>query len=339
MQNANVIQFNSAQDKNVWTCISTFFSRIEQNSKNTRVSYERSVRDFFEVTRGKSLEQLTEADLIFTKAEVERYQTRIKEQYKGTTVNNKMSAIKKVYSKLEDNEFDVRASWFDVDRYSEHEKVGYDPMTFEEVVKAVELVSGTRKGTEKALFIEMAFATGFRKESLKKVRFVDIYEHKGDWVIETLDKGNKKNFSKLSDELYDKIKKFQEEERKSKNDAIFQLTNKTIRGMMDYVRENIDFGRRNITFHSLKKASIEEVAIKTGYDLKAMQAQGNHSNIATTLNHYMSKKSVEDMIVVDLNYAPPVKEFEDMSKDELVEMLKKAPRDIQVKLLKQEGLI
>lgn len=339
MQNANIIKFNEVQDKNVWVCISTFFSRIEQNSKNTRLTYERAVREFFELTRGKELEKLVESDLIFTKSEIERYQTRIKNKYKGTTVNNKMSALKKVYSKLEDNEFDVRASWFNVDRYSEHEKVGYDPMTFDEVLKSIELVSKTRKGTEKALLIEMAFTTGFRKESLKTITLNDIYNVNGVWVVEAIDKGNKKNKSKLSDDLYKRIVEFVESEKKQKNDAIFQLTNKTIRGMMDYIRDNIDFGRRNIVFHSLKKAGVEEVAIKSGYDLKAMQAQGNHANISTTLNHYMSNKSVEDMTLVDINYTPSVKEFEDMSKDELINMLKNAPRDIQLKLLKQEGLI
>ena len=133
--------------------------------------------------------------------------------------------------------------------------------------------------------------------------------------------------------------KFKEEEGKSKNDNIFKLTNKTIRGMMDYIRERIDFGRRNITFHSLKKASIQEVAIKSGYDLKAMQAQGNHSSITTTLDYYMANKDIDDLTTVDVNYNPPVEKFEEMSREQLLAMLNKAPRDIQNTLLRQEGLV
>lgn len=335
----NVIQFNTVDDKNVWSCLSTFLSRAGQNSENTRMTYERAIRDFFIVMRNKDLEKLVESDLLFTKPQIETYQVNLKKQYKGTTVNNRMSALKKAYYKLEEYGFDVKSSWFDVERYDEHEKESYDSMTLAEVKEAVELVRGTRKGTEKSLFLEMAFATAFRKESLKNVTFADIYKHGDDWIVETIGKGNKKDSKKISDDLYDRVKEFKEESGRKDNEKIFVLTNKTIRGMMDYIRENIDFGRRNIVFHSLKKASINEVALKTGYDLKAMQAQGNHSNIATTLNFYMAEKNLDDMTVVDMNYNPPVEKFEDMSKEELLKMLRSAPRDVQVKLLKQEGVI
>lgn len=336
---AEIIQFNSVDDKNVWTCISTFFSRASQNSENTKKTYERAIRDFFQYMRGKELEHLVEEDLIFTVPQIERYQVQLKNQFKGTTVNNRMSAIKKMYKKFEEYEFPVKSSWFDLDRYDEHEKVSYDPISLEETIKAIELVKETRKGIEKSLFIEMAFTTGFRKEALKKISFSDIYKHGDDWAVETIDKGNKKNTSKISDDLYARILEFKNSEKKDEEDALFQLTNKTIRGMMDYIRENIDFGKRNITFHSLKKGSIEEVALKTGYDLKAMQAQGNHASIKTTLDHYMSKKGLDDMSTVDIYYNPPVEEFDDMSKEELLNMIKNAPREIQMKLLKQEGKI
>lgn len=335
---ANVIQFNTEDDKSVWNCMNTFLTRTGQNSKNTRLTYERAIRDFFLIMRNKELEGLVEADLIFTKPQVETYQVNLKEKFKSTTVNNRISALKRTYSKLEDYGFAVKASWFDLDRYSEHDKEGYDSMTLEEVKQAIEIILETRKGLEKALFIELAFTTAFRKESLRSSKFSDIYKHDDVWVIETVGKGNKKDTKKISDELYGKIAKFQEDEGKDSNERIFKLTNKTIRVMMDYIRERINFGRRNITFHSLKKASIQEVATKSGNDLKAMQAQGNHASINTTMDYYMANKRIDDMVVVDINYNPPVEKFEEMTKEELLKMINNAPRDIQTKLLKQEGL-
>lgn len=335
---ANVIQLNVEDDKNVWGCLDTFLTRVGQNSKNTRNTYERAIRDFFMDMRGKKIENLVERDLIFTKNQVESYQVKLKEKFKGTTVNTKMSALKKTYMKFEDYGFDVRATWFDVDRYSEHEKVSYDSMTFDEVMKAIELIKETRKGEEKALFIEMAFVTAFRKESLKTISMNSIYKHNdGEYVVEVIDKGNRKSKNKISKDLYERLYSFAKSEEKGLDESIFVLTNKTIRGMMDYIRENIDFGKRRIVFHSLKKASIEEVALQTGYDLKAMQAQGHHASVQTTLDHYMSKKTVDDMQAVDMYNEAPVEEFESMSKEELVEMLNNAPRDIQIKLLRQEG--
>lgn len=337
---AKVIHLNVEEDKNVWGCLDTFLTRVGQNSKNTRNTYENAIRHFFMEMRGKKIENLVEKDLIFTKNQVESYQVRLKEKFKGTTVNTKMSALKKAYMKFEDYGFDVRATWFDVDRYSEHEKESYDSMTFDEVMKAIELVKGTRKGEEKSLFIEMAFVTAFRKESLKTISMNSIYKHNDDeYVVEVVDKGNKKSKNKISKDLYERLYKFAKSENKDLNDNLFVLTNKTIRGMMDYIRENIDFGKRRIVFHSLKKASIEEVALQTGYDLKAMQAQGHHSSVQTTLDHYMAKKTVDDMEAVDLYREVPVGEFDKMSKEELLEMLNNAPRDIQIKLLRQENKI
>lgn len=335
---AKVIQLNVEDDKNVWGCLDTFLTRVGQNSKNTRNTYERAIRDFFMDMRGKKIEDLVEKDLIFTKNQVESYQVRLKEKFKGTTVNTKMSALKKTYMKFEDYGFDVRATWFDVDRYSEHEKESYDSMTFDEVMKAIELIKETRKGEEKALFIEVAFVTAFRKESLKTISMNSIYKHNdGEYVVEVIDKGNKKSKNKISKDLYERLYSFAKSEGKGLDESIFVLTNKTIRGMMDHIRENIDFGKRRIVFHSLKKASIEEVALQTGYDLKAMQAQGHHASVQTTLDHYMTKKTVDDMQAVDMYSEAPVEEFELMSKEELVEMLNNAPRDIQIKLLRQEG--
>lgn len=335
---ARVIQLNPENDKSVWGCLDTFLTRVGQNSKNTRNTYERAIRDFFMYMRGKDIENLVERDLIFTKSQVESYQVKLKEEFKGTTVNTKMSALKKTYMKFEDYGFDVRATWFDVDRYSEHEKESYDSMTAKEVMEAINIIKSTRKGEEKSLFIEVAFVTAFRKESIKTITMDSIYRHSdGEYVVEVIDKGNVKSQSKISEDLYKRLFEFSKREKKKLNEPIFVLTNKTIRGMMDYIRDNIDFGKRRIVFHSLKKASIEEVALQTGYDLKAMQAQGHHASIQTTLDHYMAKKTVDDMEAVDLYREVPVDEFDKMSRDELLEMLKRAPREVQIKLLNQEG--
>lgn len=336
MINQNVVQFNPKpdNDKNVWACMKTFLDRIEQNSPNTKETYERAIRDFFMTMRNKEVENLVEDDLIFTKPQVETYQVNLRKSFKSTTVNTKISAIKKCYTKLEDYGFDVKASWFDLERYDEYDKESYDPMTHEEIIKAINLVSTTRKGFEKGLMIRVAYATAFRKESIQNLTWKDIVNREGIWFLKTLGKGNKWSYKKISNDLYDELMKQKE---LVGGDKIFQLTDKTIRKMLDYIRKNIDFSDRKITFHSLKKSSINEVALITNYDLKAMQQQGDHANITTTLNDYMAKKNLDDLVIVDINYHVPVEEFENMSKEELINMLKSTDRSIQIKLLQQQG--
>jgi integrase len=331
-----VIQFNTKDDKNVWTCINTFLDRIEQNSINTRKTYEKAIRDFFKTMRNKDIEDLVEEDLIFTKPQIETYQVNLRKGYKSTTVNNRISALKKCYVKLEDYGFNVKSSWFVLDRYDEHDKESYDPMTHEEIIEAINLVLGTRAGRQKSLLIRLAYATAFRKESLLSLKWTDITNREGVWFIKTLGKGNKWDYKKISNDLHEELMKHKDEVGGEK---IFTLTNKTVNKMLNYIRDNIDFGDRNITFHSLKKSSINEVALITNYDLKAMQRQGNHSNVTTTLNDYMAQKSLDDLVIVDVNYHVPVDKFDELSKEELLELIKGADRSIQIKLLQKLGVL
>jgi integrase len=338
MANAEkVVQFNTREDKNVFNCINTFLKRIGQNSQNTRKTYERSIRDFFRTMRNKEIEDLVEEDLIFTKPQIETYQTNLREGFKSTTVNNKISALKKCYVKLEDYGFDVKSSWFVLDRYDEHDKESYDRLTHEEIIKIINFLSGTRAGRQKALLVRLAYATAFRKESLLNMKWSDISQRESIWMVKVLGKGNKWDYKKISNDLYDELMKLKEES--GGREKIFTLTGKTVNKMLRDIRSNFDFGERNITFHSLKKSSINEVALITNYDLKAMQRQGNHANVTTTLNDYMAEKSLDDLVIVDINYNVPVEKFDELTKEELVNLIKSADRSIQIKLLQKLGVL
>lgn len=333
MSTNNIVQFNPKpeNDKNVWGCIKTFLDRIEQNSPNTKATYERAIRDFFKIMRNKDLEDLVEDDLIFTKQQVETYQVNLRNNYKTSTVNNRISALKKCYTKLEEYGFEnIKSSWFSLERYSEHDKESYDPMTHEEIIEAINLVSKTREGNQKSLLIRLAYATAFRRTSLLSLKWNDIINRDGVWFVKTLGKGNKWDYKKISNDLYDELMK-----RKSSvnSDKIFTLTKKTVNKMMDYIRNNIDFGERKITFHSFKKSSIKEVALLTNYDIKAMQRHGNHSNSSTTIDSYMSETSLDDLVIVDINYHVPVEKFDELTRDELLNLVKNADRNTQIKLL------
>lgn len=331
----NVVMLNTENgNKNVYSTINTFLERKGQDSENTMKTYERHIRDFFRTMRNKELKNLTESDLIFRKDSIEAYQVALKKQYKGTTVNNAMTAIKECYEKLEDNGFEVQTSWFKVDRYDEHDKESYDTLTHEEVLSIIELVSKTRKGGEKALLVRLAYATAFRKESMLTMKWNQIVNIDGQWFAKVLGKGNKWSHKKLTDDLYDTLMEFKSN---TERDKIFQLTHKTVNKMMNHIRENLDFGDRRIVFHSFKKASINEVNIITGGDLKAMQAHGDHSDATTTVNDYLAQKSLEELVTVDVNTHIPTEAFNYLSKDDFIELMKGIDRNTQIKLLKKIG--
>ena len=331
---SNVVQISNMQDNiNVYGSIVTYLNRVKQESENTAITYEKAIRDFFLTTRNKDIENLSEADLNYTMRDVEAYQTELRKTMKASTVNTKMSAIKKLMDKLDGYGLNVNSKVFDVERYKEYDTVSYDPMTKEEVLKAIEIVSETRKGEEKALFINVAFVTAFRKESILNLKWSDIEYFKGVWTIKTLGKGNVWDRKKIPQSLFLGLTEYRE--KIPKREKIFTLSNTTINGMMKLIREKIDFGDRVIAFHSLKKTSIEETAILTNYDLKAMQAQGNHANVSTTLNNYMSAKKFEDMITLDLSSEVDFSVLESLSKEELIGIIKNVVRVTQVKILNE----
>lgn len=331
----NVYQLNNENNqKNPSATILTFLARKGQDSENTNVGYEKHIRDFFLAMSHKKVEDLLEEDLIFTPQEIEAYQVELRKSYASTSVNTKMSAIGECYTKLERDGFAVKASWFDVERFDEHDKKPYDVLTQEEVVQVIQLVSKTRKGAEKALLVRLAFATAFRKESLLTMKWSQIINRDGQWYAKVVGKGNKPSYKKITQDLYEALMIHKE---KVKRDRIFTLSPTTVQSMIEYIRKNMDFGDRYIVFHSIKKASVEEVALLTNYDLKAMQAHGDHSDIKTTLNDYMAKKKFDDLVAVDVDRHIPVEEFDKLTHEELLTLVKSTDRNTQIKLLHALG--
>ena len=335
----NIIQFRTlskvAECNYIYKYFESCFDRMKQGSENTEISYRKSVSDFIMFTRGKKIEDVVEDDIKYTLLEVENYQLHLSKTMKSSSINTKMMAIKKCFTKLASYGLNVDATVFSVDRFKIYDTDSYDAMSVEEILKAIDVVSKTNKGTEKALFIKVAFSTAFRKTSLMKLKWSDISVKDETKIIKTLGKGNKWDEKKLSDGLYLELMEF----RKTVGDRekIFTLAKGTIDKMMNLIRESIDFGDRNIAFHSFKKSSIEEVARLTNYDIKAMQSQANHSDVSTTLNFYMSHKKLEDMVIVDLDYEIPLNKFDLMSRDELLSLIKKSDRNTQMKLLNMIG--
>jgi integrase len=331
----NVLQLNQkSENKNVYASIRTYLLRKGQNSENTKTTYERAIRDFFKTMRNKDLEQLLPEDLIFEKHQIGAYQVALKEQYKGSTVNNTFTAIRECYKRLERDGFSVSPSLFDVERYDEHDTKPYDTLTHEEVLACINLVSGTRKGKEKALLIRLAYATAFRVTSILTMKWNQIVEIDGVWYAKVVGKGNKLSHKKLSDDLYNTL---MEHKKNTKGDKVFELTKKTVDKMMSYIRENMDFGERRIVFHSFKKASLNEVNILSGGDLKLIQAHGDHADIQTTMNDYIARKKIEELLIVDVNTNVPLEKFDEMSHEELVHLVKNMDRVTQIRLLQKAG--
>lgn len=328
---ANVLSIVPQPDCEVYNAIQSFLESAGVESNNTKTTYETAIKDFFKTTRSKSLYELSRNDLKFTYMDVEKYRNGLIGTLKNASINIKMIAIKKLFDKLVKYEIISDSKPFEMHKLKEYDVKSYDSMSIEEVRKCVDVVEASKNGFEKGLLIRLAFATGFRKHALMTLKFSNITILDGQPIIKVLDKGNKWSTKKLDDKLYKEITTYKESVSR---DNIFSLSNTTVQRMMNLINEKIDFGDRYITFHSFKKASIEEVAVQTNYDIKAMQYQGNHADVTTTLNVYLSKKKMDDMPIVSLNNnKPDLSSLKDLTKNDLYDIIVKLDRQTQIQVL------
>lgn len=328
---ANVLSIVPQPDYEVYNAIQSFLKSAGIESNNTKTTYETAIKDFFKTTRSKSLYELSRGDLKFTYMDVEKYRNGLIGTLKNASINIKMIAIKKLFDKLVKYEIVSNSKPFEMHKLKEYDVKSYDSMSIEEVRECVDVVEGSKNGFEKGLLIRLAFATGFRKHALMTLKFSNITILDEQPIIKVLDKGNKWSTKKLDNGLYEEIMIHKESVSR---DNIFSLSNTTVQRMMNLINEKIDFGDRYITFHSFKKASIEEVAIQTNYDIKAMQYQGNHADVTTTLNVYLSKKKMDDMPIVSLNNSKPdLSSLKDLTKDDLFDIITKLDRQTQIQVI------
>lgn len=318
---------------NVYKAIRTFIERKAQSSRNTADTYQRHIKHFFHTMRGKTLEQLTEDDLIFTKMEIEQYQVALRSTYKASTVNNTISSLKSLYERLKDYGFQVDPDWFSLERYKEVDSDPYDVLSHDEIIRIVELVRGTRSGFQKSLFIRVAYATAYRLNALLNLKWSDLNQIDGVWTLSTVDKGMKKDIKKISNELYQDLIKLRKNRQKS--EKIFSFTKKTVNNMMDFIRNEMKFENRNITFHSIRKASINRVGELSGGNIKMMQRHGNHSSAKTTMDNYIKSVDLDQMVIVDVEHNIDLSIFDNMSKEQLLNLIKSMDRGTQIKLIQQ----
>lgn len=283
-------------NKNIYNYIQSFLNSVGVESDNTKNTYKIAITDYFRDVKGKDLRFVLESDLGTNLLEIEQYQSDLLKVYKRNTVNLKMTAIRMLFEKLSNYGFSVDLNAFNVKNVKNYDTEHYGSLTVKEVSDIADFVSSQRNGNEKKMLVKLAFATAFRKDSLLKLKWSDFTLEGSEVVVRCIGKGNVLDSKKISLELYNELLKIKD------SDIVFgKLSSSSVQRMMDSVNKNFDFGDRNITFHSFKKASIEYVAQISNYDLKLMQRHGNHASVTTTLNSYMTNKDINDLVVVDIN--------------------------------------
>lgn len=333
---------SSVVETKVYSFIRCFLEKKALNSPKTASDYETDIRQFFMLVKGKNLEMLTESDLVLTTEDVEKFQIKLSRNkdikinkgkpYASASIARKISAVKKLYNRLEANDYKVKEAWFNVDKVKGEQK-SYGVLSWEQVIDMIDIVRKEEKGDIKAVLLETAVITCFREQSLLNLTWDNIEKIDGVWVLcaeeEAIGKGKKISKKPINDDLYQRIMDL----RYHGSNNIFSLSKKTVVVMMQRLRKQMGLDD-TVTFHSLKKCGINEAYELSGGDIMAVAEQGDHESFGTTMKHYMNKKKkFSEMIGLKIGQKVDISPIEELSKEELIKIIKKSSRSVQIELL------
>ncbi|QWU13385.1 Site-specific recombinase XerD [Paenibacillus sophorae] len=319
----------------VWEDIQTFIGQFI--SKNTQGNYSRSLEQFFMWYRGKKLNELVADDLPIRNADMIKYQKYLREHeadYTNATINNVIEAIRSLYRFLKINDYEVNPDATKVKPLpNDSERCG--ELYVHEAEEWANIVLATKKGQEKSALIRLAYTTSFRKASLLAIEWDDIKLNlSGNYYeVTVVGKGGKKHTVAISIELYNELLKIKEQKYYARynDNKIFHLSLHGIQDMIDYLREETGIPpERNIKFHSLRN-----VASMFG-TLEEAKRHYNHSSIVVTEKSYRHKdKDMSNSISLRIGKEIDYGVFEELSKDQLIELIKEQEFVIQMGMEKR----
>jgi integrase len=273
-----------------------------------------------------------------TGSDITEYRNKIRDGYKNATVNRKINSVRSFFNFMETDNPNVRSAIFNnTKKLKENDKKPWGSLSLDEVEGMAEVVNALPDGHELSVLIEVAFITAIRLDALLTATyeeniFLRSEEGQDVWVIDVIDK-EERHVKAISNELKEKIDSLS----KGNTERIF--SNLHDHKVGDAIRYAVDMlgidKRRNIRFHSLKKASINFVLAKTG-DIKQAQKQGNHKSARTTLDNYvenndslLAQPSLTMCTVID---TAPIKEI---SHKELLSVIDNCSDALKLELLRK----
>jgi integrase len=265
----------------VYEQIQMFLRKKGLKSEKTAVNYEKDIKDFFKLVRGKQLNELNKNDIQVTLEDFDRFILEMvdSEKYENATINRKVIAVKRLLRTLHANKLVNDISYFsEIERLPENVK-GYGALSVDEVLRLAELALKEReKGKIKHYLILFALDTCIRKSALLNLKWSDFDEREDGVIVKVVDKGNSQFRQKISKEFYYELLTI-----KNGSEYVFPMDRKTVDRMMKRLVSQMDeLKNRNIVFHSIRKAGVTFQYRLTG-DLTQAKKAANHKKIETTL--------------------------------------------------------
>lgn len=343
------VMMNTYENTNVESGVYDFLKRHNIGNGDKLVStakeYERDIKRFFKLMFGKDLDEVEVKDLDLLPNHIEVYQTYLVDMgYSSNTVNRNIGAIRALYGYFEENRYHytkkqgkkeqtiyiTSAIFKKIKNVELNDSNSYGMLFYDEVQQMIEQSKSYENGLKKSLAIELASVTAYRIEAIVSLNYKENFTYEnGVWVIKIVDK-NKTHIKPITEDLYSRLLATKDPD----SDSVFNFTARTLQRTIEKLIQQLELNDdRNITFHSLKKYSMYEVYKITNGDFLAVAQHGNHSSFETSMKYYMLfSKDYSKSPALLINKPVEVDVLDDMSKEELLELIKSSSRVTQYEL-------
>lgn len=317
----------------------------KSNSEATKKAYKSDILNFFKwrelgFETYEDLQMLTKHDLSLKINDVLTYQNYLNNVLgnTGSTVNRKINTVRELYIFL-DNRLDLSKetmkAFREVERVAEHTE-SYDTVSPEEVMEWSEYVlnkkaPGRRRNLTKSNILKFALQTGFRMGSILNLNVYD-FDKKDNEVIVYADrvKGGSSFKGKISIKFYEELLEMHKQEGNS--DKLFNITKKSIQDMMDDIKKHFNISdKRNVVFHSIRKAAATFKYDVSGNDLKSVMYYLGHSDISVT-ERYIGKREQVDTGYITMLENDNKELYKQVPHEELLKALEKLDQTTLIKL-------
>ncbi len=307
-----------------------------RKSQNTRGSYTRGVKQFFEITMNKEVKDVTEGDLNnLNMAAIEEYKEYFKKQdFKESTIINYLAVISSFFSHLEVYQiYNVNFSFIRTvllgtknlknDSKTRKNMSYEDYEEFKSFLQHEGLFSKrySCKGYQYSLLLKFMWVTGVRISAAFNIKWSDIkYESDGlgqyFHTAYITDKGEKYYKQTLSDEFFLEI----EDEFYSEDKDVKIFGKLSSDGFSNLIKKFCKEHDRDFTAHSIRRGAVTYLYNLT-HDLVLAQRFANHTDIQTTARYIQENPDGTAQGSYILSSDMDTNEVYEMSREELLKVI------------------
>jgi site-specific recombinase XerD len=305
--------------------ITSYFESLDKNNRDyqeeyqaegTKKAYESDIRLFYRSIRKKpqrsELEQLHMSDLQISHQDFKDFKDLLfnlkkpdgKNKYVNKTVNRKISSLKSFVKFLGEKGIIENISFLEYVKSEKERKNSYAAFETDEVLLLSKYAKEEREKSEiKSTLILFALDSCLRKSELINIKWSDICEIEGRYILKGIGKGTKEFEKVISKSMYEKLLNI-----KNESEYVFDIKIDAVDKMFQRLVKKLDVNdhrKGNLVFHSIRKAGATHI-YKVTKDLNQARIALCHSSIATTqlylgLSEYGSIGAVSQTEELDMD--------------------------------------